>query len=414
MSASDRLKQLVGGNNPATGMAGKSVALFISTAITNLVSLLGYFLLTKIYSMEVLGEFFSIFAAASIISVLIHLGFSQAIPLMDEEQVKIGLTSLVGVSISIVLFGMVLLMQSSYLFFVLFAAGILSLGALLEVFLVREGNIKAIFIVRPAVPMISFLVCLFSGWLLDGSRNLIVGSYFLGMGMVMVVAYRYLISSLIIPLKYSEVKSLILSFSNFPRFIWPGLVLHTTALSLPSIVGLNYFGGAAVASYNLAYKFVFAPMGLLGQAIGQAYISRLSKAYRGKVPLHTSRKIDVVLFLVAATISILIFFIFPWVSELVFEENHAETSRYALALIPMCFAMLSVAPLTNLFQFTNNQKKILMIQFLTFLSSLFAFSMGVYLDDFYVGVLLFSLLALARYIFVYFEVLHVRKQQCRS
>lgn len=391
-------------------LLGKSAVLFLSTVTANLISLLGYILLSKVYSMEVIGEFFSVFALANIISVFIHFGFAQAIPLMNEHQVKVGVTLLSCVSLFVVFLSFIFLIVSSYVFLVFFAAGILSFGSLLEVILIREGHVKPIAFIRVSVPIFSFVFALACGLIFD--VDLIVGSFFFGMSVVVLGSFSYMVLPLLIKLEIEKIRMLVGNYMGFLQFIGPGLFFNAAAYNLPSVVGLHYFGGVTIASYNLAYKFVLAPMSMLGKAIGQAYISNMSHAYRNKRLLVTDVKLDVILFVIASAVSGLIYVIFPWVARIFFEEAHVEITNYAIALIPLVFSMLSVAPLTHLFQFTNNQRTILIIQLFTFLCSFLAFSIAIYNDDFLMGVVVFSFLTLIRYAWVYYEILQVRKCEC--
>jgi len=392
---------------------GKSVVLFLSTVAANLISLLGYILLTNVYSMELIGEFFSVFAFASIISVFIHFGFSQAIPLMSEGEVKLGVTLLSCASLFVIFLSFFsLIIVSSYIFLIFFAAGVMSFRSLLEVVLIREGRVKAIAFIRTSTPFFSFVFVLICGLVFEMDVELIVASFFFGMTIVVLFFLKHIVFPLFVRLNIEKIRMLIGNYVNFFKFIGPGLLFHTAAYNLPSAVGLHYFGGAAIASYNLAYKFVLAPMGMLGNAIGQTYISNLSRDHRNNSSLAMSAKLDIILFIVASVVSGLIYIVFPWVARMLFVDNHVEITNYAIALIPLVFSMLSVAPLGNLFQFTNNQRKILVIQLFTFLSSLLAFSIAIFNDDFLLGVQVFSFLTLIRYAWVYYEILQVRKCEC--
>lgn len=391
---------------------GKSSVLFLSTVAANLISLLGYVIFTQVYSMELIGEFFSVFAFASIISVFVHFGFSQAIPLMNEQEVRVGVTLLSCVSLCVLFLSFISLIVSSYVALVLFAAGLMSFSSLLEIVLIREGLVKPIAFIRTSLPLFSFSFALACSLIFEMDVNLLVGSYFFGTAVVILIFFQRMIFPLFIKFGVGKIRTLVSRHINFLRFIGPGLIFHTAAYNLPSAVGLHYFGGATIASYNLAYKFVLAPMGMLGNAIGQAYISKMSHAHRNNSSLATSVKLDIVLFLMATVVSGVIYIVFPWVARMLFEDNHLEISGYAIALIPLVFSMLSVAPLTNLFQFTNNQRKILIIQLFTFLSSLLAFTIAILNDDFLLGVVVFSFLTLLRYAWVYYEILLVRKCKC--
>lgn len=362
--------------------------------------------------MEVVGEYFSVVAISSIIAVLIHFGFAQAVPLMDEKEVRVGITILTGMTLFLIAIGFVAAVFSGYLFFVFLVSGIISFITLIDAILIREGRVKPIAVLRICSPFLGFSSAIFSGYFLGDELDVLIGSYFFGMFVVILALFRYAIWSKLVRVHKDQFRKLIFSYSRFPRFIGPGLIFHTAAYNLPSIIGLHYFGGGVVAAYNLAYKIVLAPMTILGQAIGQAYISKLSHAYRNSNSLKAGIRLDAVLFTIAFTVSVFVYVAFPWIAMIIFPEHYTEISAYAIALIPLVFSMIAIAPLANLLQFTGNQKKIFYMHTLSFMGSVTAFSIAIYLEDFLLGVVSFSWFMMARYAWLYFEILMVRKHQC--
>jgi len=329
--------------------------------------------------------------------------------LMNCDELKVGVGLLCCVSFFVFLLGCLFVFISPYVFLVALAAGISSVGALVEITLVRDGRVRYIAIYRLSLPVLSFSFALLYSILFDVNAYKIALSYYIGMTLVIVIAMRGVIFPLFTRLSRSNVRQLLTSYKRFPKFIGPGLIFSAAAANLPIIIGLHFFGGAAISAYTLAYRFVMAPMNILGLALGQAYTSKLSESYRNNNSLSTTLKLDTLLFSLAVIISLMITLIFPWVARLLFSKDHAEITEYAFAMIPLIFSMLSVGPLTNLFQFTNRQSKILLIHFITFLSSLVAFFIGVLFNNFLMGVIVFSLFTLLRYVWVYYEILQVRK-----
>lgn len=391
---------------------GKSGILFTSSLISSLISLAGFVILSKVYSLELMGVFFAVLAVANIISVFVHFGMIQAIPLMSDEEIKVGASFLIAISFIALVTGLLALLFSAYLSIVLLASAFVSLGAVLEIILLRESRVKFIASYRIILPLASFSSAIFMNLLFDVDGLLLVLGYFFGFALVNLYSLNKVARPLAVKLTVTNIKSLIQTYERFPRFIGPGIIFSTAALSIPSVLGLHYFGAVAVASYNLAYKLVLAPMSILGQALGQSYTSDLSSSYRNKNALASNRHLDGFLFSLASFVSILIFFLFPWVSKLLFGADHLQITYFAYALIPLVFSMLSVAPLSNLFHFTNGQKTILKIQFIILISSLVSFFIGVMFNSFLVGTAVYSVLTLIRYIWVYHEIRLVRKTQC--
>ena len=390
------------------GLVGKSSTLMLSTVVANGLSLIGYALLPRVYDVSLVGEFFAVIAIANVLSVFVHLGLVQAVPLMDDSDLKVGVTLLGSISLFVLMIGLVSSAVSGYMALVFLAAGVLSLVALVEVVLIREGQVGGIAVFRVTLPLFGFFSVLVFGSTYPGGLNLIVGSYLGGLSVTVFAASAILLFPLTISIDAVQIRRLGKDYSRFLRYIGPGLLFHTAAYNLPSVVGLTYFGGTAVAAYNLAYKFVLAPMTIVGKAISQAYISNLSSAYRRGATFSFAGKLDFALLSLALLAAAGIYFVFPWVALLIFPETHAEISAYANALIPLVAAMLTVSPLSNILQFTDNQKKIFRLHVVSFLMSLFAFGLAIYVGQFLVGVALFSSLILVRYLWLYREIVRVR------
>ncbi len=390
---------------------GKSATLFLATITANVFSLVGIIVLTRIYSMEILGEFFAVIAMTSVSTILLHAGFIQAIPLMNDDELKVGVSLLAAVSLVVFALSLLILLFSQSLFVLAMAAAISNLGFLLEMTLIREGRVRLIAAYRIALPIASFAFILIYNQWFSVNAYWVAFSYYLGMLLVIVYSSKSVLVPLLIKLTSGQVMDLVKTYNRFPRFIGPGLLLNAAAFNFPIFVGLHYFGGATISAYHLAYRFVMAPMNVLGQALGQAYTSKLSALYRHSHVLKTAFTLDSLLFSLAVIVSLLIYFIFPWVSLLLFNQNHFEISEYAFALIPLVFSMLSVAPLSNLFQFTNRQGMILSVQLVTFFTSLLSFFIGVLLNSFMTAVVIFSLMTLVKYAWVYSEILKVRNSE---
>jgi O-antigen/teichoic acid export membrane protein len=391
------------------GLVGKSSTLMLATVLANGFSLIGYALLPRVFAVDIIGEYFAVLAIGNVISVFVHLGLVQAVPLMNDTELGQGTTLLTGISLIVILSGFVSAAGNGHVALVLLAAGILSLVTLIEVVLIREGRVGGIALFRLMTPIFSFTCALLLGLLFQGSLEMIVGGYLLGLAAIVLIGSAILIIPLMVAISVADVRELSQSYSRFLQYIGPGLLFHTAAYNLPSVVGLSFFGGSVVAAYNLAYKFVLAPMTIVGKAISQAYISNLSSAYRSDREFSFAKRVDMVLFGLALSAAAGIYYVFPWVASLLFPETHQQVAAYAIALIPLVIAMLTVSPLSNILQFTNNQKKIFHLHVLSFLLSLAAFGLAVYVNNFLVGVGTFSVLILLRYAWLYREIVRARR-----
>jgi O-antigen/teichoic acid export membrane protein len=100
--------------------------------------------------------------------------------------------------------------------------------------------------------------------------------------------------------------------------------------------------------------------------------------------------------------------ILPVFVEYFFDKKWMGSVDISINLLPLIFSLIAIAPLTNLFQFTGNQKEIFRLHFISLLIAIVSFYIAILKTDFLLGVIIFSILTLFRYIYIAFKLTSVK------
>ncbi len=78
----------------------------------------------------------------------------------------------------------------------------------------------------------------------------------------------------------SEIKSLALRYSKFPRFAVAAGLLNTAALAVTPLLLSTLYGPQSAGNYSLALRVVGLPMAVIGQAVRQVFLGEASHVVR--------------------------------------------------------------------------------------------------------------------------------------
>ena len=69
-------------------LVNKVAFLFSGLLVTNIINLLGFFIIAKLFSVTTLGEYYMFIATASILNVFLTLGYLHSIPILKDDELK--------------------------------------------------------------------------------------------------------------------------------------------------------------------------------------------------------------------------------------------------------------------------------------------------------------------------------------
>lgn len=166
-------------------------------------------------------------------------------------------------------------------------------------------------------------------------------------------------------------KETFLKYKNFPKYsTWEGLA-NTSAIQLPLIIIAIFLVGPEVGYLMLAMKVLGVPMGLIGSAISQVYLSHASEYHKNKklfpYTLEILKKILKIVFLPFLFLMISS----PYIFGFIFGKEWSDVGLYIVAMIPWYFMQILSSPISMALHVLNKQKVALFMQILGFLIRVF-------------------------------------------
>lgn len=115
---------------------------------------------------------------------------------------------------------------------------------------------------------------------------------------------------------------------------------------------------SALGQFNLAWRMVQAPVGMLTSAIGQVLLRQLSSTPRGDMYPAVKRSLQRTI-IVALPIMTVFGLVAPWLIPLVFGTAWAEAGLISQALTPWLFLNILSNPLASIYVVTETQGRLL-------------------------------------------------------
>ncbi|WP_180085929.1 oligosaccharide flippase family protein [Acinetobacter sp. YH12145] len=349
------------------------------TAFAQLIGFVCLPILTRLYTPEdysVLGVYVAIVAILAVISCL---RFDIAIPIPENEndgKALLLLSFLSNTIFSIILYVVLFISypyiqhykiidQLSYWIWLIplgvFVSGFYSA---LQYWATRHKRFKDIAKTRITQAISGNTASLAGGMLSVGFGGLIIGQLLNFSGGLFKLAVSAKKDLAVV--KSSPLKTTFAKYSNFPKYSTFEALANTSAIQLPLIIIASFLIGPEVGYLMLAMKVLGIPMGLIGSAMSQVYLSH-APAYHQKGELfeYTKSILRKILKLVIFPFLILLL-ISPYIFGYIFGTQWADIGYYISAMIPWYFMQMLSSPVSMSLHIIEEQKIALILQIFGF------------------------------------------------
>jgi O-antigen/teichoic acid export membrane protein len=349
---------------PSDALARHSIILGAGAVSYQAITALSMLLLARLYPAEALGHLAVFVATTGLLASAYALRYELAIPLPEDakraSQLMIWsiLLTLVNSSLTLVVvvfFGeaiaRILHFEGRWWVLLLPLGGILtSLNQIFYFYFLRQRQTRLVATARGFQALLTALIQaaafpLGAGALLTG---LIVGqSAQLG------ILLRKVGSLEKDAFRWSELWAVAIRYKRFPLYyIWSGL-LSNFSLQLPLILLTQAFGASAAGYYMLALRFLGAPLSIVGQSIGHAYLvtalQQREQIASLTLRMYTRQILEIV------PLCIIVCILGPELTVLLFGETWRTTGELLQWLAPMACITFVATPLTELFTIYEKQ-----------------------------------------------------------
>ncbi|RZF51147.1 polysaccharide biosynthesis protein [Acinetobacter halotolerans] len=360
----------------------KAVSVLVGgTAFAQVVGLVCLPILTRLYSPEdysVLGIYVAI---VSILAVISCLRFEIAIPIpeKDEEAKALFFLSLLSNIFLILILYIVLyltypflqgfeIIQKLAIWIWLVPLGVFLSGlySALQYWSTRRKRFKEIALTRMTQAVWGNGSNLAIGFATGSFAGLIVGQLMSFSGGLLRLG-----NSTYYDLKHihktSSLKETIYKYKDYPKYSTFEALANISAVQLPLLIIASYLMGPEVGYLMLAMKVLGIPMGLIGRAMAQVYLSQAPGYFNKKQLYGYTISILKKIFKIIVIPFILLALLSPYIFDFVFGEKWVGLGGYILVMIPWYFMQILSSPVSMALHIIGSQKTALILQMLGFI-----------------------------------------------
>ena len=389
------------------GTFGRSVVTLASgTAVAHLVVVLSAPVLTRLYTPADFGALAVYSSVLSVLLVVATLRYEAAIPLPAEEDqaasllalataVLAGMTAVIAVLIWLVGASAARAANVPELasYRGLIPLGFLGAGAyqLFALWAIRRSRFRPVARTRVGQGLGQMVTQITLGAAGAGTPGLLLGDVVgrvVGSGALAVQLLRERPFGRVTG---ASLRAMAYRYRRFPLVTtWAGL-LNIGSLQLPALVFSAGFGAAAAGLYSLSFKMLVAPTMLLGQAVGDVFLSRAAPSVHDPERLRQlTERTAITLFACGLPAFGCVALVGPQLFAIVLGNEWETAGRYAQILSPWFVVWLVSSPLSRLLSVREWQLSALAFTGFEFVLRLGALLIGVHRDSPQLAVALLS------------------------
>ncbi|ELA7570042.1 oligosaccharide flippase family protein [Vibrio alginolyticus] len=368
------------------------ITLASGTIISQGVLILALPLLTRLYSPEQFSDFSLFNSVLLLVGTIACFRMDIALPIAKEEKDADNVLIL-GLLFSFLVFILVLIictlliskdiLSFNFIFlpFSIFFFGIFNLAQMSST---RDKKFKEISKARVLQNVTgSFIQVLLGFFSWSVNFGLMLGQSFV---FIFGGGYLLLRSSFVNRIKKRKefnIRGTFLKYKDYITYSTLEAALNSASTQLPVIIIALYYDELA-GFILIAMKVMQIPLKLLGNSIGQVYLSEAPEHYnKGTIDSFATKVLKRLLYVGVLPISI-IGLLSPFLFGIAFGSEWMESGEIALWMTPWFILQFLTSPLAMSFHITNNQKQAFYIQLLGFFLRNFSVFICVYYQISYV------------------------------
>jgi len=192
-------------------------------------------------------------------------------------------------------------------------------------------------------------------------------------------------------LNFRILKEQAFRFIAYPRYNLLQSLSNNLASSLPIFMFTSGFSGETAGLYAFGYTFIFRPLSLFSQSTLQVLSQKIIEDYNKQQPIYPNIRKLVFQFFKIGILPFIVLGIFaPSIFSFVFSPVWEESGRMIQILLPWLFLVYLTSPLAFLPELLFRQKKSMYIDFVSIALRFSALFAGIWFNDIYLSLSLFS------------------------
>lgn len=144
---------------------------------------------------------------------------------------------------------------------------------------------------------------------------------------------------------------------DFPKYSMPQAFIDGFRESSLVWVFSNFFGSTALGSFSFARSVVFAPLQLIGGAVGEVFYQKASDIYNSKGDLYFfAKKTFILLVLIGLPFTLAILFFGDYLFSLLFSSKWQQSGVFSQILVLWLYIRFASSPLSTIPLILKKQK----------------------------------------------------------
>lgn len=353
----------------------KNVALLMTgTAISQIISVLFYPVITRLFLPEDFGIYVLFNSVLGILTVIGAMRYEFSIPIAANKFKALNalfMSLIILIVFCLILFIVVFFFGNSLLsivdaeklapfkYFIILGVLFAGLYTVLNQWAFRVKAFKKLSITRVSRSLSLNISQITFGFFKIGGIGLITGKI-IGEFSGNLVLLRQVFKSeknVLSQFSFKEIKYLLIRYKKFPLFTAPTQLFNKAGIELPVFFITSIFGSSVVGLYGLAHLIVSLPMNLIGNAVGDVFYSEAATSGRQNpedLLLRSNNLLKKLILMGVLPLIVLVAF-GPLLFGFVFGDEWSESGNYAQIIAFLVFFRFIFSPISRIFQVFEKQ-----------------------------------------------------------
>ncbi len=184
------------------------------------------------------------------------------------------------------------------------------------------------------------------------------------------------------------------TYSNFPKFSLPHSLINNIAGQLPVLLLTPFFGQRLIGFWGMALLLSFSPISMITNALYQVfYQDTTTKVNSGKSIAHVYRRFTTWSFVVIIPFFTALWFILPWLTQWLLGDEWYVTGEYIRWLLPWLLSRYLCASTGYLYDVFSKQKIGLYFEIIIAGARLIGLGVGIYFHDFVLAIACYAIVS---------------------
>jgi len=411
-----------------------SAQLLVANAIAQVIGLLVYPILTRMYAAADFGFLNLFMGIGSVLAIMSTAEYHYAIVLPKENRKAVALLAIGGLIILLLEIALLILgiwrediaeqfavpRLARFWRLLCVFIGLTGIWNLHNYWLLRQekfGAVSAFQIAQSLIGAAAKLTFACIGWLEQGLVISVVLSLFMALLVSLFVAYKGTAAPVLAQLhtSWADIKFTAIEYKNFPYYSLPKALFNSLCLYMPAFLLTPTFGLEQLGYFAMAITLGQAPLQMISRSIYQVLYQHISKLVNERKPIiHLVWRFIRYAVLALCPLFIMLAFFLPDLTEWLLGFGWSTTGRYIRIMLPwllVAFISPTIGFIPDVF-FRQGQATI--IEAVYVFLRIIALLLGVWSGSFLIAVFAFSISGLIVQLYQLFWYVRIMREYEQS